>query len=371
MKKYDIAVFIGRFQPFHNGHKNVIETALKKADKVIVLCGSSNSIPNSRNPFTFYDRYWMIEGAFPAEIAERKLVIEPINDYPYDDTEWVNQIYDVVNGYLPRGNGKDRVALIGHNKDDSSYYLKKFPLWNSIDVKGVNLDGSLIDATYIREVIFNDKSRMDYFLKPTKETAVEIVNKVKKLIPSSTYDFLIQYIQSDQYATMYEEVKHDIQYVKQWGPGPHVTVDAVCVQANHVLLIKRKHTPGKGQWALPGGFINPSERLEDACIRELKEETCIDVPGAILKNRIKHEDHFANPHRSTRARIITFAFLIDLNSEIERKVLQGIKAPIGFTKVKGADDAEDAKWVNIEELKPEMLFEDHYHIIMKMLKFME
>ena len=55
-KKYDYLVFIGRFQPFHNGHKRVIDHALELSKKVIVLVGSVDQPRCTRNPFTFQER---------------------------------------------------------------------------------------------------------------------------------------------------------------------------------------------------------------------------------------------------------------------------------------------------------------------------
>ena len=106
--------------------------------------------------------------------------------------------------------------------------------------------------------------------------------------------------------------------------------------------------------ALPGGFVNPKERLKDAVIRELREETRIKVPAPVLAGSITKEQIFDDPYRSARGRTITQAFLIEL---------QGDKLP----KVKGGDDAKSAFWVPFAEIKPEMMFEDHYHIIQAMV----
>ena len=62
-KHYKYLVFIGRFQPFHNGHKAVIDEALKRSDKVIILIGSANLPRSLRNPFSVAERTAMIEGA--------------------------------------------------------------------------------------------------------------------------------------------------------------------------------------------------------------------------------------------------------------------------------------------------------------------
>lgn len=63
--KYDALVFIGRFQPFHNGHKAIVDAALKQAKEVIIVVGSSFASRNIRNPFTFDERRQMIKSVFP------------------------------------------------------------------------------------------------------------------------------------------------------------------------------------------------------------------------------------------------------------------------------------------------------------------
>ena len=109
--------------------------------------------------------------------------------------------------------------------------------------------------------------------------------------------------------------------------------------------------PGAGLWALPGGFLDQDETLLDGAIRELKEETKIKVPVPVLKGSIKSQKTFDNPRRSLRGRTITTAFFIDL----------------GFSetmpKVKGADDAEVARWVPFKDINPAEVFEDHFAII--------
>ena len=92
-KQFDVLVTVGRFQPFHNGHKAVIEAALEQAKEVVVVVGSSFAARSIRNPFTFEERKAMIEATFPDETMEiystfgapqeiRRLHIVPVSDYP-------------------------------------------------------------------------------------------------------------------------------------------------------------------------------------------------------------------------------------------------------------------------------------------------
>jgi len=128
-------------------------------------------------------------------------------------------------------------------------------------------------------------------------------------------------------------------------PRPMVTVDAIVFaffkSKVKLLLIKRKHEPFEGKWALPGGFVDLNEELEDAVVRELAEETGLtDVPLQQLHT-------FGKCGRDPRGRQITIAFM-----GIAKKVLN---------KVKAGDDAAKAKWFDIEKLPGNLAF-DHNEV---------
>lgn len=88
MKQYNFAVYIGRFQPYHNGHQHVIQEGLQQADKILVLCGSSHMPASYRNPWSFSDRKAMILASFAKLDAERITGL-PVLDAPYNDTFWI------------------------------------------------------------------------------------------------------------------------------------------------------------------------------------------------------------------------------------------------------------------------------------------
>ena len=343
----DALVFIGRFQPFHNGHKAVIEAALEQAKEVVVVVGSSFAARNIRNPFTFQERKAMIEAAFPDESAVMlsmtgviqqgpRLHIVPVSDYPYDDNKWVNAIQKIVDETIPHAQD---VGLIGHSKDSTSYYLNIFPRWkNHVEVEDIGG----INATDIRKMLFEVRSSTLENLK----TLMPIASRNKML------DILIS--ASAQWKVLEQEYGMVKKYKEAWKSAPFpptfMTVDAVVVQSGHILLVKRGDMPGKGLWALPGGFLNQDETMLNGAIRELKEETKIKVPVPVLIGSIKESKTFDAPNRSSRGRTITQAFLIDLG--------------VGeLPKVKGSDDAEKAFWVPFKDVKQEKMFEDHFFII--------
>lgn len=108
-----------------------------------------------------------------------------------------------------------------------------------------------------------------------------------------------------------------------------------------VLLIKRKYDPFKGQWAIPGGFVENDESLEDAVERELFEETGIKI------NYLEQLYTFGKPNRDPRGRVVSIAYF-------------GLVRPNAF-KLYASTDAEQAQWFNINEL-PKLSF-DHKEIL--------
>ena len=345
---YDFAVFIGRFQPFHSGHLRVVEEGLAKAQHLVVLIGSAYQPRNPRNPWRHEERELFIRSCL-SESDNKRLTCLPLMDVPYNDELWVRNVQNSVAGIatahhtVPHRPAK--IALIGHRKDQTGFYLSLFPQWESLAVE----NHREISATPLREGIFKDQAGV--FLQNLIETEV---------IPAAVGRELARYISSDPaYGAMREEMAFINRYRSSWAVAPypptHVTVDAVVVQSGHVLLVERRAYPGKGLWALPGGFVDPGERLVDACLRELREETRLKVPAPVLKGSIKRQDVFDEPNRSARGRTITHAYYL----ELEPSQL--------LPKVKGGDDAKSAKWVPLANLHPQEMFEDHYYIIQSLL----
>lgn len=127
-------------------------------------------------------------------------------------------------------------------------------------------------------------------------------------------------------------------------PRPALTVDALVIaeypESPKILLIRRGKDPFAGRWALPGGFADMDETLEQACIRELLEETGLSVPGMDQFRVYDAVD------RDPRQRTISVAFCSFMPHA---------------AKAKGGDDASDAGWFPIDQL-PSLAF-DHDRIL--------
>jgi len=112
-----------------------------------------------------------------------------------------------------------------------------------------------------------------------------------------------------------------------------------------VLLIKRRSEPFKDSWALPGGFLEDDEPLEDGALRELEEETGLKLEG------LQQIGAFGDPDRDPRGRTVTIAFWGTTDKREE---------------VQGSDDASEAAWHPVADL-PRLAF-DHRKIIQAALR---
>ena len=334
---YDTAIYIGRFEPVHNGHMALLQRALDSARNVIVVMGSAWQARSPKNPFTCHERADMMLEAL-TETDRARVQVLPMRDY-YNEALWVQAVRKGV-GQIAAADA--HVGLVGHFKDATSSYLSAFPGWELIHVERQGR----IDATAIRDAYFG----------ATPGTVRASLSDLASQMPESTLGFLERFAQTPCYPALQEEWRMLRGYREAWAAAPYppvfVTVDAVLRCQDHVLLIRRAHAPGKGQLAVPGGFIEQRETVWQSCLRELAEETHCDVPEAALRAALQSVAVFDHPDRSQRGRTITHAHYFDLGN-----------APL--PAVQADDDALQAEWIpvgQIAALEAEF-FEDHFHML--------
>lgn len=346
-QQFDYVIFIGRFQPVHNGHLAAFRYALQVSAKVIVICGSARQARSPRNPWTLEEREQLIRSALPDEMQGR-VFVGGVSDRMYNDQQWLTEVQNLVDKViavdttsLGADPTKFRIGIIGgHMGDKVTYYLDMFPQWTRIEVPVA--DG--VSASVIRD---------DYFAQDDTRFIHD-----QDILPQPVYDWLTQFRATPVYQSLTSEYAYIKNYHALWARAPYpptfVTVDAVVIHSGHVLLIRRRHFPGKGLWALPGGFVGQDERIREAVIRELREETRLKVPAAVLAGSIHASHVFDLPQRSMRGRTISHAFLMELAPTQE-----------GLPKVRGADDADRARWVPLFEFNrmEDQLFDDHFYIV--------
>ena len=376
--KKDYIVYIGRFQPCHLAHIKIIREALTLAERVIIIVGSAHQPRTYKNPWTWKEREEMIRASLPDDIQDRVIVM-PARDM-IDNNKWAEQVQETVNVFT---NEKDTIGVIGHSKDETSFYLQLFPQWGTpIDVGNIED----IHASDVREALWTADDEGDFELK------------IGRNLPRGIHDYLQAFMLREEYDQLRKEYEFNKGYKRAWDwnatldafldkelseywpnnddadlitaaiavlrdnykVAPYannfVTADALVVQSGHILLVKRRSEPGKGLYAMPGGHVNPAERIEEAMVRELREETKIKLPPKVLIGNITERMLVDDPSRSLRGRTFTQVFKIEL-------------PPGPLPKVKGSDDAEKAKWVplSVFQQMEDQMFEDHYRLINELI----
>lgn len=325
MKNFKYSILIMRGQPFHNGHYELFKNALAQAETVLVLLGSYKKAPDMQNPWSAEEREQMIRLALTEEESKCVKFIY-VRDNWYLNNLWLTNVQALV-------------AEATDNCDDSEICnvgaVNDFPQWKFIFQPNID---SMPHATTIRELYFTMDNSYKKHVCAKVAAWLEDFKKTEKFkYLKAGFDYVMNYREAQRGAP--------------W-PMTFVTVDSVVIKSGHVLVVKRKGALGHGQIALPGGFLNQDEAIEDGCLRELREETVIKLDKELLRSSIKANRVFDYPKRSLRGRVITHAFLIDLGN-----------GPL--PQVKGSDDAAKAWWMSLSEFatREEEFFEDHFHII--------
>jgi bifunctional NMN adenylyltransferase/nudix hydrolase len=307
-------IFIGRFQPVHQGHIHALGIAASQVDTLYIFVGSANQCRSIRNPWTFQERSQMLRTKLHnARVTNFKIV--PLNDYRYSNTQWMSDVRATVEHY-----GMVNPTLFGHMKEGNDY-LTWFPDWKFKSIEAQYK----IDASSTRKRMFEtDDPEMP-------ET-----------------------VRAD-YAFYQKETKTFANY-----PFPETLnfncSDAILECQGHVLLIQRKFAPGAGAWALPGGFRNQRETFLDCAIRELIEETNVRVPEKVLRGSIVKSELFDDPSRSFGIPRNTLAVYMRINPNPDGSL----------PRANGADDAALCKWVPLTDaLNTIEMYDDHKDILSK------
>jgi len=120
---------------------------------------------------------------------------------------------------------------------------------------------------------------------------------------------------------------------KEYPERPVVGVGAIILEGGKILLEKRKSTPGEGKWAVPGGLIELGETVERAVIREVKEETGLDVASPRLVDVV---DYISLDEKgAVKYHFIILDYLVTVKGG----------------ELKAASDAAELRWVPISEVE--------------------
>jgi bifunctional NMN adenylyltransferase/nudix hydrolase len=347
--KYNTIVYIGRFQPAHNGHIATMQAALEQANRLVVVIGSHNTPRDIKNPWTAPERETMIRECLSAEDNARVSFVYAENRL-YSNTFWARNVERLVNEVVAGFNFVNpTIAIIGNGKGDkdTSEYVDYFKQWKRIPMSCVKLGEMPLHATKIRELIFTGHAGF-----------------ISHAVPEGVHHYIRDFMFTEEFSVLKAEYDFHVKEEKKYEQVPYgsytrYTADAVVIQSGHVLLIRRGQAPGKGLWALPGGHVDQTETAFEAALRELSEETAIKLQREVLERCVFAEKIFDHPERSMVGRL-------------SKKLVRTTTMAYGFKlddkrdlpPVKGQDDADAAHWFTFAEITNmrDQLFEDHADI---------
>ena len=329
------AVIIGRFQPLHNGHVNLINQALNEHDKVLVLIGSVNKERDHKNPYTYDQRVQMISNVFDTLVEiGHDLLIRGLKDKPTDD-EWVQEVIANVSQVEE---DPSRVVLYTSEKD-VAYYDTHF-LYNTME-----MDSKELSATNIRNDLYS--GMINQRDRALKDVPRENWDYLTSLCTDNFYDFGTERIQCEAGRAL-AEINH--QFENPIEPVAH----AVLMHRGDILLVKRASIRGRGQWAIPGGFMEHTETTRQAAIRELKEETGVDLQNLRAKEMAQAVEENLDD-LSVRTLGINYLYLMAPTADRPEVTLD-------------TDECLDYKWVSATEILEEKinLFYNHTVVIQRL-----
>lgn len=360
MSNEKVYVYIGRFQPTHIGHEATIKNAMQNCDRLVLLVGSSDLAPDPKNPFTFDDRFKVLDAICDRIAKEEwssgrkvKYNIKPLHDYVYNNTKWLKEVQYQVQSCTTSTD----ITVTGCKKanDASTFYLDFFPQWKQDFIDEVNglekygiTDPKVINSTSVR------KEYLENFVINYKVLPPETIEFMEKFIKIKNEAF--ELLQKEH--KFVEQYKADMKAKLPYDTIPFLTGDSLVTCCGNILVGVRKTFPGKNLYCLIGGFFDAWKDKDqtDTAIRELYEETRLKVPEKVVRGNIRSVTEFGDFNRSLRWRIITKCVYIQLPDST-------------LPKVKGSDDLKDAFWMPLADVEKnrDKFFEDHYSIISLLL----
>ena len=344
----------GTFDPITKAHEAIIrriKKEMRESDKLII-----GIVQNDEKNYnvSVNDRLNMVKKSLKAD----EIVIQDKRTYAYLDAHYRGEKITICMGddeWYSLCSGKwvnwdlllkcyeffvfDREVHDREDKDDVIVLPAGINPTVTFLGTGDTTDG--ISSTAVREILFKNP---ECHYSDVRDYITHVVFRYIK-------DNELYFQNGNDYNEKEKEFLKEYAVKKEknhWGE-PSVTTDTVAYNGDKILLIRRGNYPYKNYWALPGGFFEKTdEDLNFGAQRELKEETGIDIDPKYFR-QIKTYGHNFDP----RMKIVDVAFSVRVSKK-------------DMDKVKGLDDACDARWFQIDEL-PKLAFH-HEQIINDFLK---
>ncbi|ADV67673.1 cytidyltransferase-related domain protein [Deinococcus maricopensis DSM 21211] len=280
--KFGAAVLIGRFQPPHAAHLRVMLEALDLAEHLVVVLGSARAPRTPKNPFTDAERATMLRAALrSADVPDDMVSVVGVRDVYYHLPLWVQDVQSAVHSVV----GEDaHVALVGFEKDASSFYLRLFPTWSFVP----STPHGTLSATEVRAALMAGKWRA-----------------LAKRVPYPVLPTIWAFAASTDGQTVEADARAAEKLSEN---GVRRTAAAVVVAGDRLVLRPRDDAPGAGHLALP-------ERIGwDAHDAARAAAEALGLPAATLLAAHQDARLLNHPDRVPGARWVTQAHLFRLDA---------------------------------------------------------
>lgn len=341
MIENSVVIYVDNFQGVTSSQTQMISDVTSKGNTLFIFIDEAHATLTHAAPLTFEQRKGLlVESIVDEQIVLDDIIILPLHVISGVPSDKKTRMLEVVKAHIACGSGDP--------------YTR--PTWVA------PTDPALCKQLRWDNMQLTDEYAVESFTHILEIYGTHFWTRESQLTESAIAFFRVFTFTVD-YTNFKREYEQYQAYKQAWLSAPFapifVTVDAVVTCNDQVLLIKRGKAPGKGLWAIPGGFLNPDELIVDGIIRELEEETlitqdCNNLSQAMLKSAIEGIHVFDDPNRSFRGRIITHAAHINLGFRHNQP-----------PKVTAADDAAAAEWVYISDLQKMLggFYDDHRRIL--------
>ena len=339
----------GTFDPITKAHEAIIrkiKKEMRESDKLII-----GIVQNDEKNYnvSVNDRLNMVKKSLDAH----EIVIQDKRTYAYLDAHYrgekiticmgEDEWHAICSGKLVNWDLllKHYEFMVFNREDNNDEIVLPAGINPTVTFLGTGDTTDGISSTAVREILFKNP---ECHYSDVRDYITHVVFRYIK-------DNELYFQNGNDYNEKEKEFlkEYAVKKEKNHWSEPSVTTDTVAYNGDKILLIRRGNYPYKNFWALPGGFFEKTdEDLNFGAQRELKEETGIDIDPKYFR-QIKTYGHNFDP----RMKIVDVAFSVRVSKK-------------DMDKVKGLDDACDAKWFQIDEL-PKLAFH-HEQIINNFLK---
>ena len=373
-------VYIGRFQPFHKGHKAIVDLTvkmMKPGDTFTIIIGSADQQETERNPLSASQRKEMLS----IELKGYPVTISTINDSPYNYDLWIECLCAKMLGFKSATHddffekqedfikGLSNICIVGmENVEEYIDRIIKYYAYAPTEHFNLGINSHIfseldtqtsVHGSSIRTLACSeDKGHLENFYSDIKDFVSE---KVLAYLKTVNFPLIVYnaYIKGINYAA-----STGCKYNSCFMTVDNIVFDKFLGQ---VLLIKRKDN---GKLAIPGGFAEPYMNMKDNALRELEEET--SITAKMLKDAFVKIDEleptfidapYRDPRSSHKCNFVSAVY-------VWQSKVDALKNFIPY--VKAGDDAIDTVWLSKEECEdlPAWCFHaDHKKVICKLLSW--